>query len=281
MIIAKQAIYDQQKKWATGCGVPFDAKGYTQTVEENLFRPLTAGTQADFSSGRGNEMGSVTQPGKMQALHSSSALVCNVFDYWRSQLLLGQSLSALTTALGAPDAIKQMRFEQTYPTGLGGTAPHLDVALLGDTTKPFLIESKFTEPYGPGNIAKAISKNSMPSPYFPDSVRLWEERHLPYCEALAKDISHNRIEFFRLDAPQLLKHTLGLAKKFQKDFTLLYLWYDYPSSEAAEHRAEVETFMLRLNGEIDFRVMTYQELFRGITITTGGGYVAYLAERYF
>jgi len=80
-----------------------------------------------------------------------------------------------------------------------------------------------------------------------------------------------------------LKHILGIVNTFQKDFTLLYLWYDYPSSEAAEHRAEVETFMLRLNGEIDFRAMTYQELFKKMQSAPAvdGSYIAYLAERYF
>jgi len=85
-----------------------------------------------------------------------------------------------------------------------------------------------------------------------------------------------------LNAPQLLKHTLGIANTFQKDFTLLYLWYDCSFPEATEHRAEVGMFMQRLNGEIDFRAMTYQALFKKMQSAPAvdGNYIAYLAERY-
>jgi len=273
MNITGQAIYYRQRKWAATRGIKPDAKGYTQTVEENLFQPLTTGAQAEFGSGAGSEM-----EGKMRALHSSSALVCNVFDHWRSQLLLGQSLAALTTALGAPASIRQVQFEQIQPTGLRGIAPHLDVVLRGDESKPFFIESKFTEPYQPHSTEGTFTKS-----YFPDSGELWEKYGLTRCEALARRINANQEQFSRLNVPQLLKHILGIVNTSQKDFTLLYLWYDYPSSEAAEHRAEVETFMLRLNGGIDFRAMTYQGLFKGMQgdATVDSGYLAYLAERYF
>lgn len=108
------------------------------------------------------------------------------------------------------------------------------------------------------------------------------------CEDLARRIHAGQEEFRHVNAPQLLKHILGVANRFQKNFTLLYLWYDYPvggysSFGAAEHRAEVETFMLRLDGEIDFRAMTYQELFKKMQSapTVDGNYIAYLAEQYF
>jgi len=180
----------------------------------------------------------------MQAFHSSSALVCNVFDYWRSQLLLGQSPAVLTTALGVPVSVKQMQFEQIQRTGLGGTPPHLDVVLRADGSKPFFIESKFTEPYQPHSTEGTFTKS-----YFPNSGELWGKLGLTRCENLARRINASQEQFPRLNAPQLLKHILGIANTFQKDFTLLYLWYDYPSSEAAEHRAEVETFTQRLNGK--------------------------------
>ena len=182
----RQAIIYRQRKWAAARGIKPDANGYTQTLEENLFQPLTAVARADYASGRGSEMGSAAGPGKMQALHSSSALVCNVFDYWCNQLLLGQSLTVLTAALGAPEAVKQVRFEQTYPTGLGGTPPHLDVVLQGDESKPFLIESKFTEPY---ERHQAYSTDAFVKSYFPDSGELWGKYGLTRCEDLARRIS--------------------------------------------------------------------------------------------
>ena len=80
-----------------------------------------------------------------------------------------------------------------------------------------------------------------------------------------------------------LKHILGLVGKFGKNFTFLYLWYDHIFYGEARLRAEVETFILRLNGEIDFRAMTYQELFQKMqnNPTVDKSYLAYLAERYF
>ncbi len=132
-------IIYQQRKWAATRGIRL-AKGYTPTLEDNLFQSLNAETRADFAAGGGNEVGGAGSPGKMQRINSSSALVCNVFDYWRSQLLLGQSLETLTTALGAPHSIKQMQFEQIYPTGIRDTPPQFDIVLLGDNSKPFLIE---------------------------------------------------------------------------------------------------------------------------------------------
>jgi len=76
MITAKQAIYDQQRRWATTRGIPFDRDGYTQIVEANLFQPLGTQSRAEFEAGSGDEVGGVGRRGKMQALHSSSALVC-------------------------------------------------------------------------------------------------------------------------------------------------------------------------------------------------------------
>lgn len=267
MKTTKQAIYDQQQDWATRHHVIFDAAGYTATVAENLFQPLSEAAQAQFGLGAGSEM-----KGKMRALHSSSALVCNVFEYWRNH-----PMESLSEALGAP-AAGHLHFEQVYPTGLRGIPPHIDVALLGDDTKPFCVESKFTEPYG-------SDKNDKPFEisYFPEGSELWAKHGLTNCQALAEDINRGGTNFAHLGAPQLLKHILGLANKFGKDFTLLYLWYDYSSDEATVHSQEIDTFVQNLNGEVDFCTMTYQDLFQKMQAnpTVDEKYVAYLKERYF
>lgn len=274
MNTTKQAVYDQQKKWATDHSIPTDADGYTRTVEENLFQPLSTETRAEFAAGSGDELGGTGKRGKMQATHSSSALVCNVFDYWRSR-----PMASLSEALGAPDAAGHLYFEQTYPTGLRGTPPHIDVALLGDSTKPFCVESKFSEPYG-------SDKNDKPFEisYFPEGSELWSKHGLTNSQALARKIHHSEIKFSQLGAPQLLKHILGLANKFGKDFTLLYLWYDcLDSEEAKEHRKEIDTFVQHLSGEIDFRTLTYQKLFQKMQgdPAIDKSYIKYLEERYF
>ncbi len=111
---------------------------------------------------------------------------------------------------------------------------------------------------------------------------------MPRCEELARRIYADKEEFYGLNAPLLLKHILGLVNRFQRNFTLLYLWYDYPGSGyssfgASRQSADIKTFILRLNGEIDFRAMTYQELFQKMKIDreVDQKYIAYLAERYF
>lgn len=267
MKTTKQAIYDQQQDWATRHHVIFDAAGYTATVAENLFQPLSEAAQAQFGLGAGSEMN-----GKMRALHSSSALVCNVFDYWRNR-----SLDPLVEALGAPTSVERLHFEQIYLTSIG-SRPHLDVAFYGDKIKTFAIESKFVEPYG-SDKSGTVFKHA----YFPENTELWANHGLTHCQDLARKVDHREIKFSRLEAPQLLKHILGLANKFGKDFTLLYLWYDYPSDEATTHRQEIAKFVQHLNGEIDFRTMTYQDLFQKMQAnpTVDESYMEYLEERYF
>ncbi len=215
MGITWPAILARQREWAASHGINRLNSNYTRTIEDNLFQPLTAAARADYTAGRGNEMGGAAEPGKMQALHSLSALVCNVFDYWRGRLLLGQSADALAAALDAPAPVGQIGFEKTYRTGLGGVPPTLDVVLQADGAKPFLVESKFTEHHT--HSAEDAFKKS----YFPDSGELWGKLGMPRCEELARRISADQEQFHWLNAPQLLKHILGAATAYGKDFTLL------------------------------------------------------------
>jgi hypothetical protein len=268
-----QAIYDQQRVWATRRGIPFDQDGYTLSLDDNLFLPLSMAARSKFAAGSGDELGTAQKRGKMQALHSSSALAYNIFEYWRDRPMI-----PLAHACGAPHRIAALQFEQTYPTGLRGTAPHLDVTLRGIDTKPFVIEAKFTEPYQACSAVKGFQQS-----YFSTQPGLWVQRGLPSCEALARAIGKQQIYFSRLGAAQLLKHILGLAKAFSNNFTLLYLWYDQPSLEAQEHRTEIELFMRHMDGEIDFHIMTYNELFDRLRSSADieDLYLSYLEERYF
>src|SRR4051812_21147700 len=55
-----------------------------QSVTDNLFEPLIPEAEREYSEGDGAELGQGgVVPGKMQAVHSSSALSCNLFHYWR------------------------------------------------------------------------------------------------------------------------------------------------------------------------------------------------------
>ena len=259
-----------QKLWAESHAIPYDnANGRVPNLDDNLFASLDAETASEFGNADGSELGRNGKPGKMFSLHSSSALVCNVFDHWRRR-----PLAPLLQACGIEGNRNDLWFEQKFPTGLGGTPPNLDVVLSCDGKSPVTaIESKFTEPYSSGD------HTGFSDSYFRDE-ELWEG--LEKCRGLAENFA--RANFRYLDAAQLLKHALGLHRAFTAGgFELLYLWYDVPGSSAAETlREEVERFSQAVSTEVRFRSLTYQELFGRLAPVVGEtDYAAYLGSRYF
>ena len=74
---AVQDIRDMQWQWASTKGIPCDSRGYVREVEANLYQPLSRCARRGYERGAGAEL-----QGNMRALHSSSALVVNVFDHW-------------------------------------------------------------------------------------------------------------------------------------------------------------------------------------------------------
>ena len=69
-------VREQQWNWALRRGVKLDSAGYTLDVSDNLFAPLSSAAQEEFEEADGGELGQPGERGKMQALHSSSALTC-------------------------------------------------------------------------------------------------------------------------------------------------------------------------------------------------------------
>lgn len=265
-------IRRQQQAWAYDHGIKFDRDGYTQKLEDNLFCPLSPETEKEFSEGAGNELGDGDSRGKMQALHSSSALVVNVFEYWRHK-----DVEFIARACGSPKGVISLNFERTFPTPLSGTPPHIDVEFYNTMFSPLVIEAKFTEHY------HRKTKRRIKGKYLDSN--LW--KGLPKCESLVRLISEEekaKTQFSFLDAPQLLKHLLGLVTKYGRGgFELLYLWYDYPSLEAEKHRQEVREFANHVYSEVHFRDMTFQELSQRIEDSSKADreYTGYLNERYF
>ncbi len=273
MDTARLEILKQQTAWASAHGVVVDSKGYTASVEDNLFQPLNATTRADFAAGSGDELGSPTKRGKMCALHSSSALACNVFDYWRTR-----DLSPVSHALALDATAKELRFEAKFPTGLDGVPPNLDLALIaGGLT--IGVECKFTEPF-------ASSKPTQPfkSKYFPSGQRLWAEAKLPACQQLAEGLQEGTPQFKLLNGAQLLKHILGMSRLGAGKFSLIYLWYALPGAESDAHASEVAAFAAALDKGIRFRAVTFQAFFRALSDSLkpdDANYAAYLRGRYF
>ena len=265
-----ERIKEQQQAWVLKRGIPLSTyrKGYVTKVEDNLYEPLKPDAIAEFKSGEGNELG-----GKMRALHSSSALVVNFFHYWRYH-----DMAIVGRALGLNYKYDNLRFERQYPKprGIRGIKPHLDVELSGISGKPIAIEAKFTEQYH-GSALKSNLKN-----VYIKAEEIWG--NLNGCHTLARDIIEGKEVFEYFDAPQLLKHILGLKTEYgKKGFKLLYLWYRIDGIETIEHEKELRRFVEAVGNEVDFEAITYQELFQRVKAIAKGhqSYIGYMADRYF
>ena len=270
---ARSQILQQQLAWAAARRIAVDPKGYTNALEDNLFQPLSPATRADFVAGSGDELGTASRKGKMLALHSSSALACNVFDYWRTR-----DLRSVSSALGLGGPASDLRFEAKFPTGLDGMPPNLDIALqAGGAT--VAIECKFTEPYGASKAAEPFKAK-----YFSADRALWRERSLPACQQLAENLQKGAAQFQHLNAAQLLKQVLGLAQPRVGAFMLVYLWYALPGAESEAHAADLAAFASAIGTEFQFRPVTFQALFGKMRETLkpeDAPWAAYLSSRYF
>ncbi len=266
-------IKAKQRAWAARLGIDPDKDGYCRVLEQNLLQPLAADSRNDFDAGDGSELGKPGGRGKIQALHSSSALACNFFDYWRER-----DLDPLARAFGITGRLRGLAFEQRFPTGLGGKAPNLDVVLYQDDGSLFAIESKFTEPF-----ILSKTKNFLKPTYFHCGRTVWAAAGLVGCQAAAEDIRDGRLFFELLDAAQLLKHMLGLARSGHK-WSLCYLWYNPGGLLADQHQKELLQFAQRIgNDSSHFTSLTYQDLFRRLCGLLGeehAGYTGYLKDRY-
>jgi hypothetical protein len=273
---ALDEILDAQRDWAEKAGKPVNAKGYVDSPDSNLFQPLSKTIRESLLTGAGSELeGKEGAAPKFTALHSSSALAINVFAYWETR-----DSRPLTEALGIEPAWGPPGFEKKFETGLHGTPPHLDVVLPMSDGRIFAIESKFSEWLG----RKSKTKMPFREAYFSQETKRWESLGLPECQQLARDIQDRREVFEHLDAPQLLKHALGLANRIRDGFSLGYMYFDWDCDEGEIHRREIERFNCRVEADICFLPLSYQKLFERMTQTSKSEhaeYLAYLRERYF
>lgn len=252
-----------------------DAKwgDYVASVSANLFKPLHILSEGEFTSGDGSELiDSGTRPAKMRALSSSSALAVNFFDSWRDT-----DKTALSEALGLPAPIVDLRFEfktRLYP--VRPRSPNLDLLLRLQDGQRIGVESKFSEPFRSDDGHGVLSAR-----YFPASGSLWSDAHLEAAQRMAMRL---RPEWIHLDAPQLLKHLLGLANDPDKPSTLLYLWFDTGKPDAAAHHREIDSFSREVAGDaVKFRALTYQSTFGRLQagVSPINGWRSYMQSRYF
>jgi hypothetical protein len=242
-------------------------------LDANLHMALSAVTRAAFA--RGSELDArTTRPPRMAALHSSAALVANVFDHWSTR-----DAAPLAAALGLPREDCSVTFEEPFATGVEGDPPYVDVALRFGSGRIVAIESKFSE----WLTRRRPGRSDLKPKYFDAARTLWSDAGLSACQSLAEDIRGGRERFLHLNAAQLLKHALGLARAVGSSFELRYLYYESHGSHAGAHRQEIERFALRAGDEVAFESSTYQQLYAALKrdAEVDADYLGYLGARYF
>jgi hypothetical protein len=281
----------QQRRWAESAGIDYDARGFVRDLDSNLRVPLAAATRAAFA--RGTELTRrQSQPARIAALHSSAALVANVFDHWSAR-----DAAPLVAALGLGVEHVTLAFEEPLATGVEGDPPTSDVVLRCESGNVVAIESKF----GEWLVRRAPNRADLKPKYFTSAF--WADAGLPRCQRLAEDLRAGRERFKHLHAAQLLKHALGLARQkhgsaaaagrgagaaprevaAQSTHELRYLYHEWPRAPAVVHRAELERFAAYVGAEIRFSASTYQDLYRALAADArvDRAYLEYLRVRYF
>lgn len=279
---AFEYIFTKQVQWAKNNDIPLEGSqgsrgrlAYTKELEDNLFQPLVPVVKMSFQKGDGGELKS-----KMKAVHSSSALGVNIFQYW----LTAQQIPAIAQAcrLSVKESKTAADIEFEFKAKINSSfsrSPNIDVVIKlapESAVTHFAIECKFSEAYasqGHGGIKQKYLEHA----------EIWSD--LPNLYKFAQTISPDDTKFHHLHPAQLVKHILGLNQKpGAGKFKLLYLWYDVPGSEGARHAQEIETFkaVTKKDG-IFFDALSYQELIVRLCSTCGDEhkkYVRYISSRY-
>jgi hypothetical protein len=280
-------ILSKQTAWAINSGIHLiGSKGkrgrlaYTCELDQNLFQPLLPEVRESFASGDGGELGSTEFPGKMQAVHSSSALGVNVFQYWKSIKAAPAIASQCGLCRPGSQVSYDIHFEKKYPINdTFRSHPNIDVVIHNTPAakiKRFAVECKFSEAYG------ARKHGGLKAKYLALDNH-WAD--IPNSMHFSERISPNDNEFKHLHPAQLVKHILGLKRKFGKaGFRLLYLWYDVLGDQGKRHRDEVSKFAAVTKSDgIKFHSLTYQELIIKLANkfrVEHSDYIRYLTERY-
>ena len=284
---AHDYILSKQIQWAyrnnimlIGSKVNRGRKAYTQKFDDNLFESLMPGTEKNFKKADGGELTGNLYPCKMQAVHSSSALGVNIFQYWKRKKQFPAIAAACRFCSAGNTSSQDINFEVKYPiSGKFSRSPNIDVVINNSSEsrfKVFAIECKFSEAY-------YSRTHSGVSPKYIGLNKVWN--NMPNLLNLAKEISPDYNRFTRLHPAQLIKHILGLKEKFDKNkFRLLYLWYDTIGPESAKHHKEIEEFtkITKADG-IYFHAMSYQDLIIKLAKNyreTHRDYIDYITGRY-
>lgn len=283
---AREYILSKQEVWAKNRGVKLiGSQGergrrlYTPTLDENLFEALEEETETAFLEGNGLELQG--NPAKMQALHSSSALAVNFFQFWQKRRLVPVIAAACGLCQKGNTTSQSITFEEKFPIHPTlTTPPNLDVVIHNAEDNPykvFAIECKFSEAYGNRKDGHGLSDQYL------QLEEIWGD--IPHLQEFAQSLSPEDATFQYLHPAQLVKHILGLKNSFgKKGFRLLYLWYDVPGEAGYFHRKETEQFtkICKADG-ILFHACTYQEVIINLAGEEGeeiSSFLSYISGRY-
>ncbi len=278
-------IISKQLQWAyrnnivlIGSKINRGRKAYTQNLDANLFEPMLPDVLNNFKKGDGGEL--TGSPCKMQAVHSSSALGVNIFQYWKKIKKISEIASACRFCRKNNSVSQDIQFEVRYPIGKRFLrSPNIDVVIENSPSsrfKVFAIECKFSEAY--------LSRNhSGISPKYIELDTIWGG--MPNLLKLAKEISPDDNKYSYLYPAQLVKHILGLKEKFGKNkFRLLYLWYDTVGPESRIHHKEIDKFTKITKADnLYFHAISYQDLIVNLANDYRNlhrDYINYITERY-
>jgi hypothetical protein len=152
-------IIEKQVQWALNHGLELiGSKGergrptYTRELDQNLFLSLSPLAREQFENGDGNEInGETSNPAKMQALHSSSALGVNIFQYWQDKNQVSVIAAACGFCQSGNNISEKIFFEDKYEiTSAFKKSPNIDVVIHNKPSSKvsrFAVECKFTEAY--------------------------------------------------------------------------------------------------------------------------------------
>jgi len=289
-IKSKQQIWAGRKKFQLIGGTIPDRgeKNYLHNLTDNLFEPLSKESLYCYNSGDGGETrDSKTRLAKMKCLHSSSAIVVNLFQYWQKNVYPISYACGLTSknpsgidVLNENISSNKIKFEEKFEISGDKSefpySPNIDVVIYNPHSLVYAIESKFTEPYNKEKKAGVKQKYIVNTSFWTGVPNLYE---------LAKEICPNNNKFRYLDAAQLIKHILGLKRQYNKSgFNLLYLWYDVIGEDSFNHRKEIAEFAeIARKDNIKFKSKTYQEVIIRLSKEYYDGnesYCDYLTDRY-
>jgi len=206
-------ILSKQIQWAhrnniilTGSKGSRGRKTYTKNLDDNLFEPLLPKVKSSFNQGDGGEL--TGNPCKMQAVHSSSALGVNIFQYWKKVNQVTVIAAACGFCNTANTSSQGINFEAKYPISEKFLrSPNIDVVINNSPEsrfKVFAIECKFSEAYSSRN-------HSGIDPKYIKLDKVWDD--MPNLLDLAKTISPDDHRFNHLHPAQLVKHILERAKE--------------------------------------------------------------------